>query len=153
MKNIFKKNTKQESEIVMGALTYICMCCILVWFTRTILLCYNLGKDDTDDLLWQVLSQGITLIAMALCSLFIWQILSNVKRNEIFTKGNANLIVFVGASVEINGFLQYILTYFTPDEYIDETYMIYVLLGVFLLFIGCLFKTGVQMKEEQDLTI
>lgn len=31
--------------------------------------------------------------------------------------------------------------------------MIYLLLGVFILFIGCLFKIGIRMKEEQDLTI
>ncbi len=153
MKSLFKKNRKQELETVMSCLVVICASCLMIWLTQTMQLCYELGKDDTDDFIWQVLSRSITLVAMAVCSIFIWIMLSNVKRNEVFTKRNANLIVFIGVTVEITGLLQYILGIFTLEGINRESFMIYLLLGVFILFIGCLFKIGIRMKEEQDLTI
>ena len=153
MKSLFKKNRKQELEPVMSCLVVICASCLMIWLTQTMQLCYELGKDDTDDFIWQVLSRSITLVAMAVCSIFIWIMLSNVKRNEVFTKRNANLIVFIGVTVEITGLLQYILGIFTLEGISRESFMIYLLLGVFILFIGCLFKIGIRMKEEQDLTI
>lgn len=140
-------------ETVMSCLVVICASCLMIWLTQTMQLCYELGKDDTDDFIWQVLSRSITLVAMAVCSIFIWIMLSNVKRNEVFTKRNANLIVFIGVTVEITGLLQYILGIFTLEGISRESFMIYLLLGVFILFIGCLFKIGIRMKEEQDLTI
>ena len=153
MKSLFKKNRKQELETVMSCLVVICASCLMIWLTQTMQLCYELGKDDTDDFIWQVLSRSITLVAMAVCSIFIWIMLSNVKRNEVFTKRNSNLIVFIGVTVEITGLLQYILGIFTLEGISRESFMIYLLLGVFILFIGCLFKIGIRMKEEQDLTI
>lgn len=153
MKSLFKKNRKQELETVMSCLVVICASCLMIWLTQTMQLCYELGKDDTDDFIWQVLSRSITLVAMVVCSIFIWIMLSNVKRNEVFTKRNANLIVFIGVTVEITGLLQYILGIFTLEGISRESFMIYLLLGVFILFIGCLFKIGIRMKEEQDLTI
>lgn len=153
MKSLFKKNRKQELETVMSCLVVICASCLMIWLTQTMQLCYELGKDDTDDFIWQVLSRSITLVAMAVCSIFIWIMLSNVKRNEVFTKRNANLIVFIGVTVEITGLLQYILGIFTLEGISRESFMIYLLLGVFILFIGCLFKIGIRMKEEQELTI
>ena len=153
MKSLFKKNRKQELETVMSCLVVICASCLMIWLTQTMQLCYELGKDDTDDFIWQVLSRSITLVAMAVCSIFIWIMLSNVKRNEVFTKRNANLIVFIGVTVEITGLLQYILGIFTLEGISRESFMIYLLLGVFILFIGCLFKIGIRMKEDQDLTI
>lgn len=153
MKSLLKKNRKQELETVMSCLVVICASCLMIWLTQTMQLCYELGKDDTDDFIWQVLSRSITLVAMAVCSIFIWIMLSNVKRNEVFTKRNANLIVFIGVTVEITGLLQYILGIFTLEGISRESFMIYLLLGVFILFIGCLFKIGIRMKEEQDLTI
>ena len=153
MKSLFKKNRKQELETVMSCLVVICASCLMIWLTQTMQLCYELGKDDTDDFIWQVLSRSITLVTMAVCSIFIWIMLSNVKRNEVFTKRNANLIVFIGVTVEITGLLQYILGIFTLEGISRESFMIYLLLGVFILFIGCLFKIGIRMKEEQDLTI
>lgn len=153
MKSLLKKNRKQELETVMSCLVVICASCLMIWLTQTMQLCYELGKDDTDDFIWQVLSRSITLVAMAVCSIFIWIMLSNVKRNEVFTKRNANLIVFIGVTVEITGLLQYILGIFALEGISRESFMIYLLLGVFILFIGCLFKIGIRMKEEQDLTI
>ena len=62
------------------------------------------------------------------------KILQRLQNNEICTK---------------------LVNYLFADEgrLVDSVYLIYILLGVFFLFVGCLFKMGVHIREEQELTI
>lgn len=94
-------------------------------------------------LYWQWLYVGILIFCL----------LRNVKRKEVFTKENSTLIVAIGGIVELNGLLQGFFGTFVSVSNLRQTYLIYILLGVFILFIGCVFKIGVRMKEEQELTI
>ena len=153
MKSLFSKDPKQELEVVMTCLMFICFCCLLISFIQNAMLCFDLGKDDTDDFLWIMLPQSVTLLAMAVCSILIFRLLRNVKRKEVFTKENSTLIVAIGGIVELNGLLQGFFGTFVSVSNLRQTYLIYILLGVFILFIGCVFKIGVRMKEEQELTI
>lgn len=162
MKSLFKNNPKKELEIVMFCLTIVCFCCVLISLLQNLMLCYELGANRaaidagdggaSESFMWQVLPQGVTLLSMAVCSIFVLLMLLNVKRNQVFTKNNANLIIYIGSIVEFNGVLQSILNNFIPND-ARQTHVIYLLLGAFILFIGCLFKIGIRMKEEQDLTI
>ena len=153
MKSLFSKDPKQELEVVMTCLMFICFCCLLISFIQNAMLCFDLGKDDTDDFLWIMLPQSVTLLAMAVCSILIFCLLRNVKRKEVFTKENSTLIVAIGGIVELNGLLQGFFGTFVSVSNLRQTCLIYILLGVFILFIGCVFKIGVRMKEEQELTI
>ena len=153
MKSLFSKDPKQELEVVMTCLMFICFCCLLISFIQNAMLCFDLGKDDTDDFLWIMLPQSVTLLAMAVCSILIFCLLRNVKRKVVFTKENSTLIVAIGGIVELNGLLQGFFGTFVSVSNLRQTYLIYILLGVFILFIGCVFKIGVRMKEEQELTI
>lgn len=153
MKSLFSKDPKQELEVVMTCLMFICFCCLLISFIQNAMLCFDLGKDDTDDFLWIMLPQSVTLLAMAVCSILIFCLLRNVKRKEVFTEENSTLIVAIGGIVELNGLLQGFFGTFVSVSNLRQTYLIYILLGVFILFIGCVFKIGVRMKEEQELTI
>ena len=153
MKSLFSKDPKQELEVVMTCLMFICFCCLLISFIQNAMLCFDLGKDDTDDFLWIMLPQSVTLLAMAVCSILIFCLLRNVKRKEVFTKENSTLIVAIGGIFELNGLLQGFFGTFVSVSNLRQTYLIYILLGVFILFIGCVFKIGVRMKEEQELTI
>ena len=153
MKSLFSKDPKQELEVVMTCLMFICFCCLLISFIQNAMLCFDLGKDDTDDFLWIMLPQSVTLLAMAVCSILIFCLLRNVKRKEVFPKENSTLIVAIGGIVELNGLLQGFFGTFVSVSNLRQTYLIYILLGVFILFIGCVFKVGVRMKEEQELTI
>lgn len=123
------------------------------WFLRNLTLGYQLGKDNTDNFIWQILPENITLTAMTICSILMFLILRNVKKGHVFTKWNSDLIMLIGIVTECNGLVQMIVRIFIPGGSGNSTYMIYVLLGVFILFIACLFKLGIRMQEEQDLTV
>lgn len=156
MKGIFgiKKNSKEELEFVMYCLMIMCVSSLLFVFFRNLNLCYDLGKDDTDNLIVKLLPENVTLIAMAVCSVLIYLMLRNVKKGQVFTKLNSDFIMAIGVVLECNGILQMVLNAFLSDAVGGNTIpMVYLLLGVFFLFIACLFKVGIRMQEEQDLTI
>ncbi len=67
---------------------------------------------------------------------------------------NSSLIQTIGVLIALNGLFQVTLSWFTPEGVpTDTSYRIFVLLGVFIIFMGYLFKMGVRMREEQELTI
>lgn len=155
MKNIFgKKNSKEELEFVMYCLMIMCVSSLLFVFFRNLILCYDLGKDDTDNLIVKLLPENVTLLAMVVCSVLIYLMLRNVQKGLVFTKLNSDLIMTIGVVLECNGILQMAFNAFLSDSMGGNTIpMVYLLLGVFFLFIACLFKVGIRMQEEQDLTI
>lgn len=155
MKNIFgKKNSKEELEFVMYCLMIMCVSSLLFVFFRNLNLCYDLGKDNTDNLIVKLLPENVTLLAMVVCSVLIYLMLRNVQKGLVFTKLNSNLIMTIGVVLECNGILQMAFNAFLSDSMDGNAIpMVYLLLGVFFLFIACLFKVGIRMQEEQDLTI
>ena len=89
----------------------------------------------------------VCLTIICVCSALMFPILKNAQHEKVFVKSNATLIEVIGVILEINGIIQSLFAY---DH---GTHLIYFLLGVFFLFIACVFKLGIQMKEEQELTI
>lgn len=147
------RDPKEEFKLVMLCLTVVCVCCLLISLLRNVTLCYQLGKDNTDDFVWKIIPESITLIAMTICSVLIFLILQEVRKVQVFTKLNSNLIMAIGIVLECNGILQNVLRNFIADGKSNSSYMIYILIGVFFLFIACLFKLGIRMQEEQELTV
>ena len=89
---------------------------------------------------------------MTICGLCIFLILRNVKKEEVFVYQNSSLIQTIGVLIALNGLFQVTLSWVTPEG-VPTSYRIFVLLGVFIIFMGYLFKMGVRMREEQELTI
>ena len=154
MKEKSKEHSLKEMKLIMTCLTIICFCCTFITIFQNAILCFELGTNRaaidagkaaaSEQFIWQAFPQGITLLSMAVCSVFIYL---------IFVRANANLIYYIGLIIEFNGILQAILNEFAPVTNPRQTYMIYILIGVFIIFIGYLFQIGIRMKEEQELTI
>lgn len=151
-----RKKEKKELEFIMTCLAVICGCCLLVTLLRAGLMAYRVGTEASGDLspVWKALPDMVTLAVMSACSLIICLILFYVRRGEVFTRLNANLLIVIGELVEANGLFQMVYYMLGPGGGIQNSvYLIYILLGVSFLFIGCLFKMGVHMREEQELTV
>lgn len=152
MKSLFK-NFNQEFDTTLICMTVICYCCLGISIMDNILLCFELGKDDTEGFMWQVLPRVITMVVMAVCSILILVLLRNVKRRNVFIIQNSSLVLSIGFVVECNGIFQWFLSKFDLGIDLSQTYMIFLLLGVFIIMIGYVLKIGVRLKEEQELTI
>lgn len=147
---------KKELHVVMYCLAVICVCCLAIVVIRNLSFAYRMGVDDANELspFLNVLPDFVTLGIMAGCCMITFLMLFNVRRGDVFTRQNANLVIVIGTLIEFNGLFQQVYSWSFPVAGADNSvYMIYILLGVFFLFIGCLFKLGVHMKEEQDLTV
>lgn len=154
LKWIEKKYSAEETTFVMYSLGIIAGCGIFTAIIRNLTLCYRLGKDDTPDFIWQILPENVTLLSLLICGVLMLLMMQNVRRKQVFTLQNANLIAGIGFSLEVNGLVQMILHYLFPASNDgSQQYLIFILAGVFFLFIYCLFKLGIQMQEEQDLTV
>ena len=148
-----KEVNVQELNFIMFCLAFTCGSCLSLGLLGNINLYFDLSKESTENLIWQMLPESITLLVMAICSIIIGLILRNAKHNKIFTHRNAGYIMAIGGLIELNGLTQGILSAFSPIEILGHGHTIYILIGLFFLFIGCVFKVGIKMKEEQDLTI
>lgn len=143
----------KELNFIVRCLTITCGCCLFLGVIGNVNLYFELSQKSTENLLWQILPESITLLIMAFCSIFMTLILRNVNQDKIFTHKNAAYIIVIGGLIELNGFIQGALSPLSTIGIKGQGYVIYLLIGLFFLFIGCVFKLGVKMKEEQDLTI
>lgn len=151
---IEKKYSAEETTFIMYCLGIIAGCGILISLFRNLTLCMELGKDDTADYIWKILLENITLLSMIICSVLVCLMIGQVRKKQVFTLFNANVIQAMGLVLEANGIAQYFLRDRMPGADADsQIYMIFMLMGVFFSFISCLFKLGIQMQEEQDLTV
>ena len=144
--NISKiKKNQHELKVILVCLPIICVCCLFMFVINGISMIYE--NEEGSLTLHEIIATIATLCSMAICSMLIFPILNNTRHGEVFVKANATLIGAIGAILEVNGFIQSIFAYN------HGTHLIYFLIGVFFLFIACVFRLGIQMKEEQDLTI
>ena len=98
--------------------------------------------------------ENVTLLSLLICGVLMILMMRNVSRKQVFIQQNANLIAGIGFSLEVNGLVLMTLHYLSPASSDgSQQYLIFMLIGVFFLFINCLFKLGIQMQEEQDLTV
>lgn len=149
-----KKDSKEELEFTMYCLVVVCVSCLLFCLARNLLLGMRLLEDLAGGGLVRMLPENVTLVVLAVCSVLIYRMQRHVQRGQVFTKRNSDLIMWIGLVLELNGIAQMVMNACWAERPFSNTVpMVFLLLGVFFLFIACLFKVGIRMQEEQDLTV
>ena len=108
---------------------------------------------------------------IAICAVIIFityqlkLIFSSLSRNQPFSEPNVSRIRKIGFSLIVFSFLQFLsniiinrflISHFSWDEGITLTYTFkfsYLIAGIVLIMIAEIFKEGVSLKEETNLTI
>ena len=148
MKSLTEKDEKRELEFVMMCLAIVCGSGVLTEVLRTLLLAMDCAESTVDG--WKLLMRSINLAVSVVCGVLIVVIMREVKHRRVFTRKNANLVGTIGA-VTVLGSIVVNLAY-RGTEHADGD-MTFLIIGLFILFISCLFKIGIRMKEEQELTV
>ena len=148
------KTTQKREKNLIILLSGFCAYIFLSSTFQNITLCYDLGKDGTDTFVWQMVPQSVGLLLMIFCAALIFGILRNMWRKQVFVRENARSVQLIGLVVMVYGFFLAIWEAVSPVE-TAAGFMrnLFLLLGAFFVLVGCVFKAGVSMKEEQDLTI
>lgn len=120
---------------------------------HNVTLAYELGKDDTDTFIWQMIPESVAMLLMVFCAGLIIKMLYNLKHKRVFIRENVRLVQYLGLAVLIYGAFLSIWKHVSPIETVTFMRNVFLLLGGFIMLIGSVFKAGIRMKEEQDLTI
>jgi hypothetical protein len=117
-------------------------------------LCYKLGKDDTDTLLWQVLVQGIEAWGIIFCCILFFILTSYAKRGRIFIVENEKLMMILGSIIIWLGVISYVLINILSIKTLNTSAATMLCLtGMVFVFFSFIFKIGRKLKEDQELTI
>ena len=147
---IAQKREKNLIILLSGVCAYVFMGSVF----RNIMLAYELGKDDTDTFIWHMVPQSIAMLLMMFCAGLIIKMLYNLKHKQVFVRENVRLVQYLGLAVMVYGVFLGIWKHVSPvEETIAFMRDAFLLLGGFILLIGSVFKAGIRIKEEQDLTI
>ncbi|MBQ5393805.1 MAG: S46 family peptidase [Alistipes sp.] len=68
----------KDFNFVMMCLSFTCGCCLSIGILGNINLYFDLSKEATENLIWQMLPESITLFTMILCCICIMLILKSV---------------------------------------------------------------------------
>ena len=147
---IAQKREKNLIILLSGFCAYVFMGSVF----RNIMLAYELGKDDTDTFIWHMVPQSVAMLLMMFCAGHIIKMLYNLKHKSVFVRENVRLVQYLGLAVMVYGAFLGIWKHVSPvEETIAFMRDAFLLLGGFILLIGSVFKAGIRIKEEQDLTI
>lgn len=98
-----------------------------------------------------LVSDLLQYACMFVSAVLIAFVLRNVDRGRVFVKQNINLIRGFALTVEATGVaLMGVMWWFDGS---GQTYMFFLLTGIFVAIIGEAFNIGLRMREEQDLTV
>ncbi|HIY88803.1 MAG TPA: DUF2975 domain-containing protein [Candidatus Bacteroides pullicola] len=147
------KVTQKRERNLIALLSGFCAFVFMSSTFRNITLSYELGKDDTGTFIWQMIPESVALLLMAFCAGLVIRMLYNLKHKRIFIPENVRLVQYLGLAVLIYGVFLSIWKHVSPVETVGFMRDAFLLLGGFILLIGSVFKAGIRMKEEQDLTI
>lgn len=86
-----------------------------------------------------------------LSAISIVRFLRNVDKGFVFDKKNIYPLRFFAWTVTLAGIILTVINSICDSD--SQTYMFFLLIGIFINILSEVFNLGVKMKEEQDLTI
>ena len=123
-------------------------------FLRIYFLCYKLGKDDSNTLIWQILVQGIEAWGIVFCCILFFILTSRAKKGKIFVIMNEKLMMLFGSFILWSGLISdALINVLSIHALTTSTSLMLCLLGLVFVFFSFIFNIGRKNQEEQDLTI
>lgn len=122
-------------------------------FSQIVPLCYEMGKNDSDTFIWEALIQTIECYAIFFIGLLTYFMARNVKKGKVFCRVNQRILSAIGISTILSGVLMNVIVNLTPIDTFHQNSILLIVIGAVFVLVSLLFEIGIQMQEEQDLTI
>ncbi|MDO5523098.1 MAG: DUF2975 domain-containing protein [Bacteroidia bacterium] len=94
------------------------------------------------------ITSGVILIGFSMASL-----ISNVRKGLVFIRRNQKILLYYGIAITVLSIIAYIGTPLYSESLASIAANLLSIFGIFLLFFAIIFKIGIEMQEEQNLTI
>ena len=77
----------------------------------------------------------------------------NVRKGIVFSPINQRILFAIGGSTVISGAIINAIINCSSLEMPTDTSLLLIIIGLFIVLVSLMFKIGIRMQEEQDLTI
>ncbi len=115
---------------------------------------YELGKDDTDFLRYQIMVEGIQAWGIIACCVLFFMLAKNVKKAKVFVAENEKLLMIFGTIVLWIGVIAAVLIeIFSVNKLTKSTTTMLIISGFSFILFSLILKIGRKLQEEQELTI
>lgn len=138
----------------------------LIYFTYLLSLVTNLiaalnivtllELSRKNDGFWrgETLTQTAIVIGIVLIGFAFAQLAGNMQKGLVFVAKNQRLLLRYGVAVLVLNIPAYIgTTFFNPETLSSTAANLLTVGGISLLFFALVFKIGIKLQQEQDLTI
>lgn len=145
-----KNKTSQKKQLTMFCSLTVAYVSMLVGVLR---FCLEIAKVIFMDAVFDIdtITRLIIYVCITLSALSIVRFLKNVNKGFAFDKRNIYPLRYFGFTVTLTGLILVVLHVINDSN--SQTYMFYLLIGIFINILSEVFYLGVKMKEEQELTI
>ncbi|MBP1637489.1 MAG: hypothetical protein H6Q18_278 [Bacteroidetes bacterium] len=99
-----------------------------------------------------LIAQGFFVVGVVLLIAFYFILLENIKKRGVFIRRNEKIMRYFGFSILILGTTSMIICNYWTKESTTSARML-ALIGGTLIFVSYIFRIGIEIQEEQDLTI
>ncbi len=138
----------------------------LIYFTYLLSLVTNLiaalnivtllELSRKNDGFWcgETLTQTAIVVGIVLIGFTFAQLAGNMQKGLVFAAKNQRLLLRYGIAVLVLNVPAYIgTTFFNPENLSSTAANLLTVGGISLLFFALVFKIGIKLQQEQDLTI
>lgn len=113
----------------------------------------RLNGTTSENATQLISAQSIIVLGGLLLTLVFVLMAVNVSRRQIFVKKNHQIMDWFGSIIFVCGVIStHILTHNKLDDIVQLPITLHIT-GATLLFISYIFKKGIRLQREQDLTI
>lgn len=145
-----EKKTSQKKQITMFSSLTIAYSGMLIGILR---FCLEIADVFLLDKVfnYDTLTRLIIYICIIISAISIVRFLKNVDKGFVFDKKNIYPLRFFAWTVILTGVILTVINSISDSS--SQTYIFYLLIGIFINILSEVFNLGVKMKEEQELTI
>ena len=113
----------------------------------------NLFKENTYQITKEFITPVSLTLGVVLIGLSIASLISNVQKGLVFIRKNQRILLYYGIAVTAISIIAYIGTPLYSESLASTAANLLSIFGVFLIFFAIIFKIGIKLQEEQELTI
>ena len=113
----------------------------------------NLFKENTYQITKEFITPVSLTLGVVLIGLSIASLISNVQKGPVFIRKNQRILLYYGIAVTAISIIAYIGTPLYSESLASTAANLLSIFGVFLIFFAIIFKIGIKLQEEQELTI
>lgn len=99
-----------------------------------------------------IIAQGLLVLGLVCLIFFFVIILDNINKQGVFVRKNEITLRYFGLAIFLLGLLSDIV-FINFTDFDSAGSRILIALGITVLFISLIFKIGIKIQEEQELTI